>query len=102
MYRKSRPDIEQERRIAGKRAGIRIVTAAFADFLKAQDMARLLACVNYREMSQMRVYAMPMGPGPDAEYEEELRQEVAVYFPRLRDYVAAAAERHDGLLLWVS
>jgi hypothetical protein len=77
-------------------------TADFARFLKSLNLAQLQERVNYREMSRMQVYSMPMGPGSDAEYEGELRTEVAVYFPRLRDYVAAAAERHGGLLLWVA
>jgi len=77
-------------------------TAAFAAFLKTQDLARLQARINLREMTQLQVYGMPRGPDADAVYEGELRAEVAVYFPRLRDYVAAAADKHDGLLLWVS
>jgi len=77
-------------------------TAAFARFLETQDLARLKARVNYREMSQMQIYAVPMGRGSDGEYENELREEVGVYFPRLRDYVAATAKRQNGLLLWAS
>ena len=60
--------------------------ADFASFLNALDTGRLQARVNYREMSDVGVYGMPMGPGQEAEYEAELRAEV--YFPRRRDYVA--------------
>jgi len=77
-------------------------TAVFAEFLTSLDVARLQARVNYRAMSQMQVYAMPRGRGSDAEFEGELRTEVGFYFPRLRDYVAATAARHGGLLIWIS
>lgn len=77
-------------------------TQAFADFLKTQDLTRLQERVNYREMLKMRVYSIPMGQGSDGDHEEGLRTEVASYFPPLRDYVAAMAEKGDGLLLWVS
>jgi hypothetical protein len=31
-----------------------------------------------------------------------LREEVATYFPRLRDYVVKMAGKQNGLLMWVS
>jgi hypothetical protein len=80
-------------------------TAAFARFLATQDLARLQARVNYQEMARLRVYPAfpaPPGQGSDADRENEIRADVAIYFPRLRDYVAAAAEKHGGLLVWVS
>jgi hypothetical protein len=78
-------------------------TADFASFLKTLELANLQQRVNYAEMVRLQVYAMPMGgPGSDADLESELRAEVAVYFPRLRDYVSASAERQGGLLTWVS
>ena len=58
--------------------------------------------MNLREMTRLRIYAMPMGPGSDAEYESELRTEVAHYVPLLRDYVARMLEKRYGLLTWVS
>jgi uncharacterized protein DUF1877 len=77
-------------------------TREFARFLETLDVARLQARVNLREMTRLRVYAMPMGPGSDAEYEGELRTEVAHYVPLLRDYVARMSEKRYGLLTWVS
>ena len=77
-------------------------TRDFARFLNTLDVARLQERVNYREMSRLGVYSMPTGPGSDAEYESEVRAEVASYFPRLRDYVAKMSEKQDGLLIWLS
>jgi hypothetical protein len=77
-------------------------TREFGRFLETVDVARLQARVNLGEMKRLRVYAMPSGPGPEAEYERELRAEVTHYFPLLRDYVARMSEKHHGLLTWVS
>ncbi|MGA8496213.1 MAG: DUF1877 family protein [Xanthobacteraceae bacterium] len=77
-------------------------TQDFARFLNVLDVARLQERLNYREMSRVGVYSMPMGPGSDAEFEAELRAEVGAYFPRLRDYVVRMAEKQDGLLIWLS
>jgi hypothetical protein len=77
-------------------------TQDFARFLNALDVARLQERLNYKEMSRLGVYSMPMGPGSDAEFEAELRAEVGAYFPRLRDYVVRMAEKQDGLLIWLS
>jgi Domain of unknown function (DUF1877) len=77
-------------------------TLDFARFLATVDLARIQEHVNYREMSRIGVYAMPMGPGSESEYEVELRAEVASYFPRLRDYVTKMADKQNGLLLWIS
>lgn len=77
-------------------------TSEFARFLETLKAAELQQRVNYREMSRIGVYSMPMGRDSDAEYEGELRAEVASYFPRLRDYVVKAAKQQDGLLIWLS
>ena len=77
-------------------------TQEFGQFLATVDLARLQASVNFQEMTRIRVYAMPMGPGSDAEYENELRAEVAQYFPLLRNYVGEMAAKKCGLLIWVS
>jgi hypothetical protein len=53
-------------------------------------------------MSRLGVYAMPMGPASDAEYEAELRREVGHFFPLFRDYVRTASDRGNGLLTGVS
>jgi hypothetical protein len=77
-------------------------TREFSDFLQAQDLARLQARVNLEEMTRAGVYAMPMGRGSTAEYEGELRSEVGLFFPRLRDYVHTMAGKGNGLLMWLS
>jgi Domain of unknown function (DUF1877) len=77
-------------------------TQDFALFLGTLDLSQLQERVNYREMSRIGVYSMPMGPGSDAEYETGLRAEVASFFPQLRDYVAKMAEKGNGLLVWLS
>jgi len=53
-------------------------------------------------MADNHVYAMPMGRGTDAEFEAELRQDVGLFFPRLRDYVVTMAGKQNGLLIWLS
>jgi hypothetical protein len=77
-------------------------TQEFARFLKSIDPARLQERVNYQEMSRVGVYSMPLGHGSDEEFNAELRAEIASYFPALRDYVGNTAEKHGGLLIWLS
>jgi hypothetical protein len=74
----------------------------FSRFMEALDLPRLEERLNLREMMRLGVYAMPMGPGSDAEDENELRAEVGRYFPRLRDYVARMSAKQFGLLVWLS
>ncbi len=75
---------------------------AFSQFLDAQELARLQARVDYGEMSRLGVYAMPGGSGSAAEYERMLRDNVAYYFPLLRDYARGMSDKGNGLLTWVS
>jgi hypothetical protein len=77
-------------------------TQAFGQFLGTLDLTQLQARVNLPEMQRVGVYAMPMGPGSNAQYENELRGEVARYFPLLRDYIGAMAEKNSGLLIWIT
>jgi hypothetical protein len=77
-------------------------TRRFSDFLQTQDVARLQARISLEEMRRDGVYAIPMGRGSAAEHEGELREEVGMFFPRLRDYVRAMSAKGNGLLLWVS
>jgi hypothetical protein len=60
---------------------------------------RLQVRGNFAEMARLGVYATPMGPGSVAEYESELRAEVAYYFPLLRDDVAKMSAKQYGLLI---
>jgi hypothetical protein len=77
-------------------------TQAFRRFLDAQDATHLQEGIDLKDMSDAGVYGVPVGPGPAADYETELRNEIAIYFPRLRDYVRTMADRGNGLLVWVS
>jgi hypothetical protein len=77
-------------------------TREFGGFLAQQDLARLQARVDLREMTRLGVYPTPIGRGPDAEYEKELRDEVGIYFPRLRDYLRKMFDKGNGLLVWLS
>jgi hypothetical protein len=77
-------------------------TRDFNGYLGTLDLPQLQARVDLSEMNRIGVYAMPMGPGSDAQYEAELRAEIARYFPLLRDYVSAMTEKRNGVLIWVS
>lgn len=75
---------------------------SFSQFLETQDLASLQRRVNFKEMTQLSLYGVPFGRGPESEYETELRNEVALYFPLLRDYVRVMSEKANGLLFWNS
>jgi len=77
-------------------------TREFSQFLTTLDAARLQARVDIGEMRRLQVYAIPEGPGSDAELENVLRDNVGAYFPRLRDYVATMSDKGNGLLTWIS
>lgn len=74
----------------------------FARFLGQKEIADLRTRVNYGELMQARVYGLPMGQGSETQFEEELRAEVAGYFPLLRDYVSQSSGKGCGLLTWIS
>jgi len=76
-------------------------TRDFSRFLETQDLARLQARVNRREMDRLGVYAHPFGPTSDAEHESEVRDAVGYYFPLLRGYVRKMSDKGNGLLVWV-
>jgi hypothetical protein len=77
-------------------------TRALHRFLETLDVVALQARVNFQHMGNLGIYRLPMGSGSDATYEEELRSEIATYFPLLRDYVAKMSEKENGLLTWLS
>ena len=76
-------------------------TQEFSRFLKAQDLARLQARVDFEQMGRLGILYSPRGPGSDAEF-QMIRDEVGFYFPLLRDYVGAMSDKGNGLLVWVS
>ena len=79
-----------------------VATKEFGRFLDAQNVGHLLERIDIREMTRLHVYGMPLGPDPVADYERELRDEVATYFPLLRAYVGKMSEKGNGLLIWLS
>jgi hypothetical protein len=80
-----------------------VATREFGQFLATQDLARLQARVDLNKIVGLGLYGMPVGLAPiRADYENELRADVARYFPLLRDYVRTMSDKGNGLLIWVS
>jgi hypothetical protein len=77
-------------------------TDEFARFLQAQELDRLQQRIKFKEMSRLVIYGVPSGRGVPGSFEREVREEVATYFPRLRDYVAKMASKEYGVLTWLS
>jgi hypothetical protein len=77
-------------------------TRAFDVFLQTQEVSHLQARVNLADMRLANVYALPFGTEPDDVYETELRNEVGRFFSLLCDYIHKAADRGDGVLVWIS
>ena len=75
-------------------------TRELSQLLAQQDVEQLSARVDLNAIADLDVFALPEEPGPD--YENELRAEVGIYFPRLRDYVLTMADQGNGLLVWLS
>jgi Domain of unknown function (DUF1877) len=75
-------------------------TRELSQLLAQQDLEQLSARVDLNAIANLDVLAVPEEPGPD--YENELRAEVGIYFPRLRDYVRTMADQGNGLLVWHS
>lgn len=74
-------------------------TRDFRRFLDTQDLPRLQARVNRLDMRRLGVYPAPLER--DSEYEGQVRDGVAFYFPQLRDYVRRMSDKGNGLLTWV-
>lgn len=77
-------------------------TKAFGDFIAALDLEQIQSRIQYQELLNLRVYGVPMGRGSEAQFEDELRTEVATYFPQLRDYVKRMSQKGNGLLIWLT
>lgn len=73
--------------------------AAFARFLAPLTVDELLARIDFRRMRALGIYCCDDGDEGSA---EEIGDDVAHYFPRLRGFVAEAAESGNGLLMWLS
>jgi hypothetical protein len=75
-------------------------TRAFRDFLAPLESVRLLARLDFPLIVQLRVY--PFFAVPDTAEAQSWRDEIATAFLALKSYVGRAAERGDGLLVWLS
>ena len=74
-------------------------TANFAGFLAGLDVEKLAARLDMEAMARMEIYCAESGdPDAAAELEEDLEH----YFPQLQSFVADAASRRQGLLIWMS
>ena len=76
-------------------------TRDFSHFLDMQDVARLQARVDISEMRRLGVYATGGEAGSDAVFAEDVRREVGIHFPRLREYARRMSETGNGLLVWI-
>jgi hypothetical protein len=74
-------------------------TAAFAQFLSAQTIGALTAKIDMALMSRLDIYG---AEDDDPAGAEKIVEDVEAYFPKLQAFVAAAAARNDGLLLWMA
>jgi len=74
-------------------------TRAFAAFLTPYNLQPRL---DLTEMRRAGVYAVPRGAHIGEREEAALREDVAVSFEDLRDYVDAVTGKRNGLLIWLS
>jgi hypothetical protein len=72
-------------------------TAAFARFLAPLTVEELQGRVDLERMSELEIYCC----GDDGSA-DEIREDVAHFFPRLQSFVATAANNGNGLLMWLS
>ena len=66
-------------------------TQAFAQFLSTQSQAALVKKIDVSKMQNLDIYCA------DDDTEEDLNH----YFPQLKSYVADAAAKGQGLLIWI-
>lgn len=69
-------------------------TASFAGFLQALDVDKLAARLDADQMQRLEIYS---ASDDEAELEEELEH----YFPQLQAFVADAAAKRQGLLIYM-
>jgi hypothetical protein len=73
-------------------------TAAFARFLAPLTVEELQRRIDLPRMSELEIYCC----GDDDGSADEIREDVAHFFPQLQRFVAAAANNGNGLLMWLS
>lgn len=77
-------------------------TAAFAGFLEQQSVESLTARLDLEEMASLDLYGAPVENEDDEIDRIEIEETVEHYFPRLRDYMRAAAARGEAVALWMT
>jgi hypothetical protein len=78
-------------------------TAAFARFLETASLDDLKARLDLEALAENDIYGAPLGDSEDPDIDlVELEEEIETYFPMLRDYVKAAAEKGEAVAVWMS
>lgn len=78
-------------------------TAAFARFLAGLDVEAVMERLDLPKMRKLDIYCVADEPNADDEADMmELVDDIEHYFPELQAYVADAARRGEGLLIWMS
>jgi hypothetical protein len=67
-------------------------TQAFAQYLSSQSEMALAKKINVPQMQSMDIYCA----------DEDSTEDLKLYFPQLKSYVADAAAKGQGLLIWMS
>jgi hypothetical protein len=75
-------------------------TRAFRDFLAPLDAGRVIARMDLPYMAQLGIY--PLTRAPTSQEAQIWREDITRSFTSLKDYVGRAAERGEGLLVWIS
>lgn len=74
-------------------------TSAFDAFLKGQTPEALERRIDISRMSSLGIYCAEGGEDADA---AELVDDLGHYLPMLKSYVAEAADKRNGLVIWMS
>jgi hypothetical protein len=73
-------------------------TKAFAQFLAGQKPGDLVKRIDGNKMQELGIYCAEAGD----DGAEELEEDVEHYFPQLQTYVDEAAQKGNGLVIWLS
>lgn len=72
-------------------------TAKFAGFLGGIDLEQLIGRLDVAAMRKLEIYC-----APDDDDDMELNEDLGVFFPQLQAFVADAAQKGNGLLIWMA
>ena len=74
-------------------------TGSFASFLAGLDVPTLSARLDLTTMQQLGIYC---ADDDDPSAGVELADDLSHYFPALQAYVAQAAQKQHGLIIWMT